>query len=125
MNPTLVKVVGIIALITFIIGMVCAVLGLGFGIWLTCVSDDMYVENQDTPGAELLFGLIGMIGGGFVGIMGIVFGIIAAIYDALAHVPALIAYKIGKKNGNVTVYWLLNSLWLCLLFGTSIFILVF
>ena len=125
MNPTVVKIIGIVSLITFIIGLVFACLGLGFGIWLRGVSDDAYLEHQDTPGAERLFSLGALFGGGAIGVAAMVFGIIVAVYDALAHAPALIAYLIGKKNGNVTIYWIMVSIWLSLLFGTSFFILIF
>jgi hypothetical protein len=120
MSSTLVKLVGVIALITFIIGMIYAFGGFCFGVWLTNVSDDAYIENQNVPGWNLLFSIGAMFGGGFFGALSIVFGVIVAIYDVLAHIPALIAYFIGKKNGNRTIYWILIVLWICLLFGAPI-----
>lgn len=123
-NPTVIKIISIVSLITFIIGMLFPAVAIFGSAWLLNVSDNAYYESSE-PGVERLFGLGALLGGGFLGTMGVVIGICCAIYDAVAHVPALIAHIVWKKTKNATAYWILISLWLCLLFGSSIFILVF
>lgn len=122
MNKTAVKVIGIISLITFLIGLTVSIFAIVGGNHFLNISADAYESSEFvSEGTDLLMAIISIFGGGIF----IVAGVVGTIYDIIAHVPALIAYLVGRKGNHVTAYWLLISLWICLLFGISFFILVF
>ena len=120
---TAAKIISIVSLITFIIGIVFAIVSIVMGIAMGNMAEGAW--NPNDIGADALLGLLGFFGGGFLWLAGIISGIICLIYDVVAHAPALIAHIVWKKTQNVTIYWLLISVWLCLLLGTSFFILIF
>lgn len=125
MNIKIVRIIGIISLATFIIGIICAFFGIGFGIFMLNAYDESSTNSIQSDGLSMLLDLTAFFGSNALGIAGIITGILTALYNVIAHIPALIAYVAGKKNCTPTIYWLLFSLWLSLLFGVSFFIFIF
>lgn len=113
------KVISIITLVIFIIGMVFAIGALLFGTLMGVVADGAYDPNL--TGYEALGGLFKFLGGGLMSIVGLLGGLMLAIYDVIAHIPALIAHIVWKKTENKVVYWIFVGIYAVLLIGAPYF----
>ena len=121
-NPTFIKAMSIIALVLFILAMICGILLTVTGA-LAVSSTDGFVDSSldnvspDDPGAGWLF--LGQFFGGsiaaFASFLVLAFGIICIIGDLIIYLPAFIAHLVYKRSKNVTAYWILMGVWLALL----------
>ena len=117
---TAVKVISIITLIIFILGILSAIGIGGFAAIMGIVANNAY--NSDMTGYDALGGLFTMLGTGILWIAGLVYAFCIAVYDVVAHIPALIAHIVWKKTENKIAYWILIGVYAALLIFATILI---
>ena len=112
-NTTVVKVIGIISLITFLIGVAVSIFGIVGGNYFFNVSTDAYETYETTdPGADLLVAIVMLFGSSFLGAATMIGGInppytgdnssdiIAWLMIGLAVVVGACAFIGRKKKGD-------------------------